>query len=344
MPPQGTAPRPDDSRTPGEWIARYVRQMLAHDPEPAIDYAVITHFHPDHMGAVTQEIPPSKTGAYRLTGITDVGDRVPIRTLLDRAWPDYSAQLATSFEEPRNYTAFVDFHVAERGMVVERFEPGQNDQIVLTRAPDRYPTFEVRNIAANGEVWTGVGTATRLQFPLLDSIPEADQPTENQHSLALRLSYGKFDYYTGGDLPGRARPGYPAWQDIETPVAKAVGPVDAMVLNHHGNRDSTNAFFVSTLRPRVVVIPVWSSDHPGHDVIDRVFSERLYPGPRDVFATGMIEANKLVVGRLLTQLASDQGHIVIRVDPGCDRYRVIVLDDTAETYRVTAVHGPYESW
>ena len=34
LPPRGTPPKPDGSRTPGEWIARYIRHMLAHDPSP----------------------------------------------------------------------------------------------------------------------------------------------------------------------------------------------------------------------------------------------------------------------------------------------------------------------
>jgi len=45
--------RPDSSRTPGQWIARYVRHMLGqiNPSTPArLDYAVLTHFHPDHMG------------------------------------------------------------------------------------------------------------------------------------------------------------------------------------------------------------------------------------------------------------------------------------------------------
>jgi hypothetical protein len=144
-------------------------------------------------------------------------------------------------------------------------------------------------------------------------------------------------------MPGTPRPGFPAWQDVETPVARAVGPVDVAILDHHGNRDSTNAFLVATLRPRAWVIPVWSSDHPGHDVLDRMYSTRLYAGPRDVFATNMLEANRLVIGPLLDRLLSAQGHIVVRVAPGGASYQVIILDDAGETYAVKAVHGPYES-
>jgi hypothetical protein len=214
---------------------------------------------------------------------------------------------------------------------------------VLTREPGKYPEFRVRNIAANGEIWTGVGTATRRHFPPLDGLARSEWPTENMCSQGIRISFGKFDYYTGGDIPGRPRPGYPDWQDVETAVARAVGPVEAAVVNHHGNRDSTNAFLVSALKPRVWIIPVWSADHPGHDVLDRMYSTRLYPGPRDVFATNMIEANKLVIGPLLDRLASSQGHILIRVAPGGASYQVIVLDDAAETYRVTRVFGPFAS-
>jgi len=74
-----------------------------------------------------------------------------------------------------------------------------------------------------------------------------------------------------------------------------------------------------------------------------MYSTRLYPGPRDVFATNMLDANRLVIGPLLDRLLGAQGHIVVRVAPGGASYQVIVLDDAAETYAVKAVHGPYES-
>ena len=38
-----------------------------------------------------------------------------------------------------------------------------------------------------------------------------------------------------------------------------------------------------------------------------------------------------------------QGHIVIRVEPGGASFRVIILDDAAETFTVKAVFGPYQS-
>ncbi len=228
-------------------------------------------------------------------------------------------------------------------MVVERLRPGRADQIVLRRDAAKYPNFEVRNIAANGEIWTGVATNTREVFPLLKDLQPAEYPSENMCSMAIRVSYGKFDYFTGGDMPGVLKEGQPVWNDIESPVAKAVGPVEAAILNHHGNRDSQNAFYLASLRPQVFVIPVWSSDHPGHDVLDRMYSQKVYPGTRDVFATNMLEANKQVIGDLLGRLKSSQGHILIRVAPGGDQFRVIILDDSVEGQVVKSVHGPYQS-
>src|SRR5580692_10858603 len=44
--PSDADQRPDSSRTPAQWITRYIRHMAG--PDARLDYAVITHFHPDH--------------------------------------------------------------------------------------------------------------------------------------------------------------------------------------------------------------------------------------------------------------------------------------------------------
>jgi beta-lactamase superfamily II metal-dependent hydrolase len=342
VPPRGTPPKPNGSRMAGEWIGRYVRHMLSHDTSPAIDYALLTHFHSDHMGA---PVAASKTarGGYKLTGITEVTETIPIKRMFDRGWPDYNFPAPLTDAGVANYRVFLEWQTKNNGMQVDRLKPGRNDQIVLLRAAAKYPNFEVRNIASNGEVWTGVGTNTRAQFPRIADLKPEDYPTENMCSAGIRVSYGKFDFYSGGDIPGAHRDGAPIWNDMETPVAQAVGPVEVSVLNHHGNRDSQNGYFISALRPQVFLMSVWSADHPAHDVLERMYSEKLYPGPRDVFATNMLDANRLVIGPLLDRLKSAQGHIVVRVEPGGDRFRVIVLDDSAETYRVKSVDGPYLS-
>ena len=83
--------RPDASRAPGEWIARYVRRALPAGAQ-GLDYALLSHFHGDHIGVVDDNSPTSRHGGdYRLAGITEVAEHVPIARLIDRAWPDYRA-------------------------------------------------------------------------------------------------------------------------------------------------------------------------------------------------------------------------------------------------------------
>ncbi len=340
--PRWVPARPDDSRTPGEWIIRYVRQMLRHDSSPRLDHVLLTHFHSDHMGQITGSSKQSKSGEYKLAGITEVGEEIPIGHIMDRGWPDYRYPAPLTDTNVQNYRAFLKWQSAHGGLRIERFQPGSSEQVILLRAPSAYPNFAVRNLMANGEVWTGVGRETRRQFPELSDVPAADRPSENMCSAGFRLSYGRFDYYTGGDIPGIPFEGFPMWHDVETPVAQVVGPVEVALMNHHGYIDSQNAFFVGALRPRVWILNVWESAHPTGRVYSRLQSTRIYPGPRDIFATQMHDANRLVVVGL-DRLASDHGHIVVRVAAGGESYKVIILDDKAETYRVTAVHGPYES-
>ena len=339
--PRFAPARPNGSRPAGAWLVGYIRHMHPRKHSVTIDYALLTHFHGDHMGTVANDSPRALSGAYRLTGITRIGDEIPIHKMLDRGWPDYAYPSPLKNRTIQNYRAFLDWQRQNNGLTAERFHPGRNDQIVLVNEPDTYPSFEVRNVMANGEIWAGDGNATHHHFPAMKPADDF-RPVENMSSAGFRLSYGRFDYFTGGDIPGIAMEGQPDWYDVETRVAQAVGPVDVSVLNHHGYMDSQNAYFVATLRPRVWILPVWDSAHPTHRIWYRLQSSFLYPGPRGVFATNMHEANRLVVVGL-DRLKSDRGHVVVRVEPGGERYHVIILDDSAETYTVTAVHGPYES-
>lgn len=332
--------KPDTTRPAGEWITKYISRILESVPNRQIDYGLISHFHWDHMGQITSRSPMSSSGAYRLSGLTTVAESIPIKAMFDRDWPNYDYPTAQADVTKSNYQAFLEWQSANNDMHVGKFEPGSNAQVVLKNEPGDYPDFEVRSIAVNGEVWTGVGENKRAYFPPLESLEQEDFPTENMCSMALRLSYGKFDYFTGGDMRGIPPDGSPDWFDLETPIAQAVGPVEASQLNHHGYIDSQNPFFVKTLRPLVWLLSSWDSAHPSPMVYKRLLSEKLYPGPRDIFATGMHEANKLVlVGA--DRMASSQGHIVLRVAPGGETFRVFVLDDSVENGKITSIHGPY---
>jgi hypothetical protein len=263
--------------------------------------------------------------------------------VIDQAWPDYNYPNPLATEAIRNYRAFLDWQAQHNGLRVERIVPGRSDQIVLRRSAAKYPSFQVRNIAANGEVWTGVGTTTRKHFPPIEDLKKSELPSENMCSLALRISYGKFDYFSGGDMTAYKDEGEPPWRNIERPVAQATGPVDVYLLNHHGHYDSNSAYFISMLRPRVAIMPIWSAAQPDRHVLRRLVFQDCYPGPRDVFATSMTEANHAVLADWMDRLKALEGHVVVRVAPEGDTYKVFVLDNSTESYRIKSVHGPYES-
>lgn len=336
------AARPDGSRRPGEWIARYAARQLAATPAKQIDTFVLSHFHGDHMGQLTARSPQSKLGDYKLTGVSDVAETLPIRRVLDRGFPDYAYPGPINDPSTLNYRSFLTAQQA-RGMKVERFRAGASTQIQLEREASRYPAFRVRNLASNGEVWTGEGERTRSLFPPLDSLARAQWPPENPCSNALRIEYGGFRYYIGGDLTWDTRFGSQPWMDVESAVAKVAGPVSAASLDHHGYYDSTGEAFVRAMQARIYVLQSWHASHPAFDALDRIYSPVLEPGKHDVLATDLVEAAEIVESRLSDRMLSQQGHVVIRVEPGGARYWAYVLDHSDESDRVKARFGPFAS-
>jgi beta-lactamase superfamily II metal-dependent hydrolase len=340
-------PRPDAKHAAGYWIADYIREFAPRDRPVTLDYALITHFHTDHMGMLLPSSHLSATGAYRLTGITEVADLIPIKTLIDRAAPDYTTPIdlracheSNNEKTLGNYLGMVDYR-RRHGQLVVGLRAGALDQIQLAR-PRQFPDFHVRNVASSGVIWTGRGEETEQYIPT-DAIKDCHFD-ENPFSNVIRINYGTFRYYTGGDIPGVPDYTQPFWRDIETPVAAVVGPVDAMTLDHHGNRDSTNGAILRALRPRVIVQQNWLSVQPGEEVVVRMASHEFYPGPRDVFSTGMSPETRVAIGPVMDQIyRSYGGHVVIRVAPGGSTYDVYILDDGDNVRKVIGRFGPYPS-
>lgn len=344
--PRNTARRPDASRSTAAWIVDYIRQFAPPNRPVTLDYGLITHYHDDHFGEWDPERKTAKNGAYKLTGITEVGDMIPIRILIDRG-ADFPFDLKARARESTNdtfrtleeYWKFITYHQANGGLQHEPLRPGSSKQIAMRYAPEDYPGFTVRNIASNGRIWTGF--AEDEVFSLYEP---GDYPGENSLSNAIKITYGPFDYFTGGDISGMGPLGANDWNSVEAHVAPVVGPVDVATLNHHGNRDSQSPYYVRTLRPRVWIQQLWSSDHPGEEVLRRITSQALYPGERDLFATDMLEANELVIGgRIEQSYTSRHGHVVVRVYEGGERYEVFTLNDATAQRELTGVFGPYKS-
>ncbi len=349
--PRNSTLKPNRNKTAPEWIADYIRSFAPQENTPVLDYALITHYHDDHFGEWDETRQVSSNGAYSLTGIMAVGDQIPILNLIDRGF-DFPIDLkGKEFAEKSKddeyhilqtlleYWKFIDWHKANSNLRNEVLKPGSKTQIQLQKSPDAFPSFSVRNIAVNGSIWTGF--ADDESFSLFQP---GQYHGENPLSTCIKISYGNFDYFTGGDISGVDGFGEGDINSVESHVAPVVGAVDIATLNHHGNRDSHNAYYVRTLRPRVWIGQSWSSDHPGHDVLRRITTQNLYPGDRDLFATDMLESNELVIGDMVQDVyGSIHGHVVVRVDRGGDTYHIYILDDSTEIREVVRYFGPYTS-
>ena len=96
----------------------------------------------------------------------------------------------------------------------------------------------------------GRGDAARPLFPALDTIAAATGPPRTCAASESGVTTAAFRYFTGGDLPGTADPGFPAWHAIEAAVAAVVGKVDVHVVNQHGSIGEESEPFLRTLHPR----------------------------------------------------------------------------------------------
>lgn len=228
-----------------------------------------------------------------------------------------------------------------RGGIAERFVPGSKGQITLKRDPQRFLDFEVRNLASNGNVWTGVGEETRAHFPPLKELKPEDYPTENKCALAIRLRYGNFSYFSAGDEDHEKNYGRWPWGDIETPVAQASGKVQVAVANHHGFMDACGPEWVRTLQPKAFVINAWDSAHPTIVALHNMLSQELYAGPHLVFSTATKPEADITI-RQMAQMASQNGHVIFRVPPGGESFEVFVRDSAVPDGAVISHFGPID--
>ena len=315
-------PLPDASRTPAQWVARYVDTF---SPTPGrIDYFLLSHFHADHMGGV----PAAREGAYgyRLCGITELGEYEQIGTFVDRGYPSYDFPSAAHVERQcgmvPDYRKFIARQVEVCGAKAERFATGSRKQF---RPRSGKWDFQVWNVASALMVSDG---GKKLK-PMYDPGQDPEQFDENMFSCVVLFRYGDFKYYSGGDLPGNPNsPGFS--RDLESRIVDKVAPCQVMKADHHGHHDASNAHFLWKMAPEVIVVPAFELKHPSVDAVRRA-TDKLMPGRHDIYATSEVAREKL--GEEWSKIKG-VGHIVVRVYPGGGSWQVFVLDACSAEYPI----------
>lgn len=309
--------KPSESALPWQTQAAYVRYFMpsGHD---ALDYFLASHYHIDHIGYFGGGRQEHAQGGYLLAGVTALYERVKFNKLLDQSHPDYNVDETKPESASYNYSRFVDYNTANSGLQVERFTVGSGSQIVPLYNPSACPGFEVFGVAGNGLAWNG------------SAVVDSGVTTENGMSCAFLLKYGKFDFFTSGDMNV---------QSICRTVANGIGRnIEAMKAHHHMYNEASYNIESDVYAPKVVVTQSFyeRTDQPNQSII------QTYGGMQDMFFTGIPASLVAASPALYGACKCTEGHVVIRVSPGGNEFYVYVLDDTDYAYKVKAIHGPYQ--
>ena len=197
-----------------------------------IDYVLITHYHPDHVGGVPQ-----------------LAAKIPIGTFIDHG-PHREAgdPPVGGYNE---YVAFLkDSHY---GHIVAK--PG--DVLPI-------PEIKVEVISGNGDVLTKplAGAGAKNVFCDTSEVRPADE-TENARSLGIVVTFGKLRVLDPGDLT------WDKERELMCPVNK-LGRVDLFVVSHHGSPESNSPALVDAISARVAIMDNGATKGGSTPVLDTV--------------------------------------------------------------------------
>ncbi len=292
-------PMPSGERRAGEWVGRYIKRLI---PQREIDYLMVSHWHSDHFA-----------------GITDVAESFRFLNYYDHQYPNVGKY--------RHDVDDADFDVFQKwlepavkaGMKREPFKVGAKNQICLQHDPTGYyrRVFEIRNLAANGVMW---------------------DVNENPLSAAIRIRYGDFTYFTGGDLEGDFVGADGKKFSYEERVGDVVGPVCVCKTNHHAFFPSMRDAFVKSVRPQLFLSSAWSPNQQNVVTLTRMLSRENYEGERFVAYGAIPDFRVRQFEKLgLTRYLTPPGHAVVKVVPGGFAFKLYTLSAEDESMRIVGV-------
>ncbi len=334
---------PDSLNRPGDIIVNYLDRI--NPKKGTIDYLMVSHFHSDHIGDSLNPAPVTsgRNPDYVLSGIPRVGESIRFGNVFDRGYPDYNYPRPINDRNTNNYRNYIKWQKQNSGLKQEKFITGQKNQIKLLHNPEKYSgCFSIRNLAANGEVWLGDDSIIRCY----DIHPRSLESTnENTRSLAIRVDYGPFSLYTGGDISGSLFDKDGKKFHVDSIVGIACGKVDVCKMNHHGYKDAMTPTVIDKMRSRHYLIPSWDASHTQPTVINRISSSRPDIKEPMVFSNFIPEhiIAKYDKEPWFNTISTHFGHIVVRVNKGGESYSIYVLDPSDESMRVIASYGPFRS-
>lgn len=317
--------RPTDGRLGGEWVSRYVQRLIR---ERAIDYFLLSHWHADHCGKPSLRSEKTPDGRV-VCGITRLAEDFSIRNYFDHQYPRAGVYGMNPDEDSlAMMREWIPFMGRRCGMRPHAFSVGAVNQISMLRGGrQRYADFRIVNLFSNCVYWDGsrkVDYAPRY----FKNHPDADgKIPENSLSMGIRVEYGPFRAYFGGDID---------LPDYENRLGPIVGPVDVCKANHHSCPSSMGAEFCRSVRAQAYMTSVWSPNQVTDRNLVNMSSRDLYPGERVILPGFLPDVKKSdYAGRkFMDDLLPAQGHSVFKVAQGGGAFDLFVLTDEDESMTV----------
>lgn len=340
-----TDPKPDLSRKAGEWISRYIERVNPSGHE--IDYLMISHFHDDHTGDTGIDAPMTQGRGddYKLIGIAEVGETMRFKNIIDRGYPSYNYPTDIDDVDTENYLKFIKYYKKTYGAKQDEFKVGALNQIALLNQPIKYSqSFSIRNLAANGEVWSGEEGKTTRYYDL-NPDNTATRGNENTKSIAFRIDYGPFSYFSGGDLSGSLKGTDGEKINIEAKTGEACGEVDVCKCSHHAYRDAMHPDFLRNVKAKAYIDPVWDQYHTQPAIIERILSQELYQGERMFYSQYIVDKARKehANAEWMKGVCPHNGHIVVKAYDKGRKFKIYRLSADDENMTIQAIYGPFDS-
>jgi beta-lactamase superfamily II metal-dependent hydrolase len=179
-----------------------------------IDYVLITHYHRDHVG-----------------GITQLADRMKIGTFVD-----HGPNLEDSKVAREDYADYEK--ILSRG------------QHLVVKPGDKIPVkgLDITVLTAAGEeIKTALPGAGQPNALCAGVKPKEADPSENARSLGTLIAFNSFKLLDLGDLTWNKE------MELACPN-NLIGKVDVYLTTHHGLNQSNNPALVQAVHPRVAIM------------------------------------------------------------------------------------------
>ena len=280
-----------DTGNPGRRDPDRIVQVAAKTAKlKKIDHLLVTHYHRDHYG-----------------GASTLATMMPIKNVYDNGvfdgMPDNPGK------------AYFEFKCDKRVVL----NPG--DRIPLAQSEGRQLHCDILCLGCRKEfIRPEEVEAVKNEDILKLHKPKDRDGSDNANSLVVLVSFGRFQFFDGGDL---------TWnQELKlVHPYNLVGEVDVYQVTHHGLDSSNNPVVLQTLKPRVAIMNNGDKKGCAPNVFANLKAtksiERIYQVHKNLRPDG--KTNNVADEFIANHEKECKGHFIkLSVDPTAKSYTVSI--------------------